>query len=373
MYASWTTERAEQEIIRLCHSGLDSRSLRLAVFEKLQQVMPYEAFWCATIDPATMLFTGAVGGGIESQAVPALVNNEFLQADFNKFIALATSRQPVSTLQSAAQGELGSSRRYREILEPEGFGNEMRAVFRAGRAVWGAMCLHRLKRFEDFTPEHVALFAAIAPHLAAGLRSALLLNAVEMAPATDGPGLLLLADDLSVISSTLGAASLLDELCDWSEELALPLSVHALVATLHAMECNRQPTAKIPQVRARTRAGRWLTMHASRLANGSVASQIAIIIELATPNDVAPLVLQAYGMTAREQEVATLVLKGRSTEAISTQLCISVLTVQQHLKAIFTKIGVRSRREMVAQVFAQSYWPAVAEDQDLAPEDWSPV
>ena len=49
MYASWTTERAEQEIIRLCHSGLDSRSLRLAVFEKLQQVMPYEAFWCATI------------------------------------------------------------------------------------------------------------------------------------------------------------------------------------------------------------------------------------------------------------------------------------------------------------------------------------
>jgi DNA-binding CsgD family transcriptional regulator len=83
--------------------------------------------------------------------------------------------------------------------------------------------------------------------------------------------------------------------------------------------------------------------------------------------------LQTYGLTPREQEVTALVFKGLSTEDISAQLCISTLTVQQHLKAIFDKVGVRSRRDLVAQIFARSYWPAVAEDQGIAPEQWSPA
>ncbi|HEY1388225.1 MAG TPA: hypothetical protein VGF38_06735 [Ktedonobacterales bacterium] len=132
MYANRATERAQQDIIRLCHSGLDSRALRVAVFEKLQGVMPYAVFWCATTDPSTLLFTGAVHGGLEVHAVPALVSNELLQEDFNKFTDLAKSRQPVSTLQLATRGDLTRSPRYREILEPHGLGNELRAVFRSG-------------------------------------------------------------------------------------------------------------------------------------------------------------------------------------------------------------------------------------------------
>jgi DNA-binding CsgD family transcriptional regulator len=201
----------------------------------------------------------------------------------------------------------------------------------------------------------------------------LLLDAVEITPAIDGPGLLILADDLSVVAMTPGAELLLDEVCDWSESLALPLAVHAVVARLHALERDtpQQAASAIPYVRLRTRAGRWLALHASRLSHA--ADQIAVIIELATPNDIAPFVLHAYALTAREQEVAVLVLKGRSTEEISAQLSISALTVQQHLKAVFDKVGVRSRRELVAQIFAQGYWPAVAEDQGISTDRWSPA
>lgn len=374
MYASWAAERAEQEIIRLCHSGLDSHSLRVEVFQRLQRVMPYEAFWCATTDPATLLFTGAVGAGFESNWIPAYLSNEFLQEDFNKFIDLAQSRQLVSTLYLATGGDLTRSQRYREILEPSGLGHEMRAVFRSGGAVWGAMCLHRLRRFDDFTVDDIALFARIAPHLAAGLRAATLLDAVEVAPATAGPGLLLLADDLSVISTTPGAELLLDEVCDWSENLELPLPVHAAVAKLHLLD--RDPQRAINDtcyVRLRTRAGRWLTIHASRLTAPASAGQIAVIVEPATPNDIAPFVLQAHGLTPREQEIALLVVQGRSTEDTATRLSISMLTVQQHLKAIFDKMGVRSRRELVAQIFAQGYWPAIAEDQGVSTDRWSPA
>jgi DNA-binding CsgD family transcriptional regulator len=379
MQSSWAAERAEEDIIRLCHSGLDSHSLRVEVFRRLERVMPYEAFWCATTDPATLLFTDAVGVGFEAgfqtQTIPAFVSNEFLQDDFNKFTDMAKGRSSVTTLQLATHGDLGRSRRFREILEPDGFGHEMRAVFRSGGAVWGAMCLHRHKRHEDFTPAHVAFFAAIAPHIAAGLRGALLLDAVETAPATDGPGLLLLAEDHSIIATTPSAELLLNEISDWSPNSALPLAIHAVVAKLRVLEHGSQPRASsaIPRVRLRTRAGRWVTLHASRLSSPDSAGQIAVMIELATPNDIAPFVLQGYALTAREQEVATLVLKGHSTEAIAAALVITTLTVQQHLKAIFDKVGVRSRRELVAQVFAQSYWPALAASQGVSPAIWSPA
>jgi DNA-binding CsgD family transcriptional regulator len=69
--------------------------------------------------------------------------------------------------------------------------------------------------------------------------------------------------------------------------------------------------------------------------------------------------LEAYELTPRERQTATLVLGGRSTDQIAAELCISPQTVQQHLKAIFDKIGVRSRRELVAQLFARHYAPRI--------------
>jgi Bacterial regulatory proteins, luxR family len=43
-------------------------------------------------------------------------------------------------------------------------------------------------------------------------------------------------------------------------------------------------------------------------------------------------------------------LQGASTQAIATALYLSPHTGQDHLKAIFAKLGVNSRREMVAQL-----------------------
>lgn len=374
-HATLTAERAEQEIIRLCHSGLDSSTLRVEVYNRLQQVMPYEAYWCATTDPASLLFTSAVGAGFESQWIPDYLSNEFLQGDYNKFVDMAHRQRAVSTLRMATEGDLTRSHRYRDILEPAGFGHEMRAVFRSGGAIWGAMCLHRLKRFEDFTPANVAFFNRIAPHLAAGLRTALLLDGARLAPASSGPGIVLLAEDFSVVATTPGADALLDEVSERSKYAPLPLPVYAVVGKLRALERDSEQFADvIPYVRLRARTGRWLTLHASRLSNPAQGAQgqFAVIVESATPNEIAPFVLQAYALTAREQEVAGLVLKGYATDEIATQLSISVLTVQQHLKAIFDKVGVRSRRELVAQVFAQSYWPSLAESHGVSTDVWSP-
>jgi len=83
--------------------------------------------------------------------------------------------------------------------------------------------------------------------------------------------------------------------------------------------------------------------------------ETAVILEPAHPREIAPLLLAAYGLTRREAEVAQLVLNGRSTREIVSALRISELTVQQHLKLIFHKVGVGSRRELVGQILAAHY------------------
>lgn len=55
-------------------------------------------------------------------------------------------------------------------------------------------------------------------------------------------------------------------------------------------------------------------------------------------------------------------LLGRSTPEVSAALFVSSHTVQDHLKAIFDKVGVRSRKELVGHIFFEHYLPKVSEE-----------
>ena len=98
-------------------------------------------------------------------------------------------------------------------------------------------------------------------------------------------------------------------------------------------------------------------LSASRLRSTGGQDQIIVIFELAQPTEIAPLILLAYDLTKREGEVTQCVLRGNSTNEIAAILHISSNTVQDHLKAIFEKVGVSSRRELAARIFTQKYQP----------------
>src|SRR5262245_61479708 len=93
-----SAERAWREIMRLCHAGLDGETLTHEVLARLRRALGVDAFFCATADPATVLFTGSTRAEIPDDATPRFLANEFLQQDVNKFAALARGGQLVNSL-----------------------------------------------------------------------------------------------------------------------------------------------------------------------------------------------------------------------------------------------------------------------------------
>ncbi len=350
-------------IVAICRSGIAPDALRDRVLSRLRQAVPFDAAFWATADPATLLFTRAHQEQIPGKTIPYFVRNEFLDGDVNKWTALARDRGGVRTLAEATGGDLETSARYRDIFQPLGLGDELRAVFRAGGACWGYLCLHR-EAGADFSGQEVRYVRRLAPHLAEAIRAGLLTSQVELAHPADAPGLVLMGSDGSFISTTAAGERWLDELgYARPEHGSLPLEFHALAATL-----GQPDTAEtaLPTVRVRTRTGRWAVLHASRLdAQGSPA--IAVIIEEPSPAELAPVLMMAYGLSRQEQAVTGLVCRGLSTREITERLHITLNTVQDHLKSVFDKTGVRSRRELVAAILQEQYLPRIMAGQRIGP------
>src|SRR5687768_11906208 len=134
------------EILRLCHSALDSRTLRNAILRLLQAIIPFDYAYFSTTDPATQLSTSSVL--VEeppSWCMSVFLENEFLQDDFNKFSDMLRTHQTVGVLSQAAGNDLYRSHRYREMLRPMAMADELRAVFVTDTACRGTLCLHREK------------------------------------------------------------------------------------------------------------------------------------------------------------------------------------------------------------------------------------
>ena len=373
MDGSKSAEHVRREIIRLSHAGLDSKTFRVEAVKQLRKAIPVDASFFATADPATLLFTGAVVDEVLASSSGQFLENEFLRDDSVKFAGLVGGRTPVDSLGAATGGELVLSPRYQEILEPLDLGDELRAALVVGSKCWGFMCLHRERSGPAFSPAEAAFLAKLTPHLAEGLRTALLIGDTRSTPAPpDGPGLLLLGDDLSLAAITPSAEAWLAEVAqpDWPGSLELPDPVYAVAARLLSVERSSYPLEEMPRLRIRTASGRWLVLHASRLRTAGAEGQIAVIFEEARPTEIAPLIVDAYGLTRREGEITQLVLRGLSTAEVSGQLHITPNTVRDHFKSIFDKVGVRSRRELVGQIFAQQYQPRMAAGRALDPDGW---
>lgn len=84
--------------------------------------------------------------------------------------------------------------------------------------------------------------------------------------------------------------------------------------------------------------------------SGVSEAHLMLLIERASREDVVRSALAAYPLTPRETEVAALVLRGYSNRRIADSLVLAEYTVEDHLKRIFTKLGVRSRSSLSSKI-----------------------
>ena len=95
-------------------------------------------------------------------------------------------------------------------------------------------------------------------------------------------------------------------------------------------------------------AARALAHRAGRAGRPPVAG-IAVTFEPTTPADRADLFARSNGLSKRETEVLLGVLSGAGTGDLASSMHVSRHTVQDHLKAVFSKTGSRSRPALVAR------------------------
>jgi DNA-binding CsgD family transcriptional regulator len=354
--------RGLEAFIRLAHQDLDLATLVDEADRALAALVAFDSSCWLTFDPATLLPTSHITRDeVGPEILLLLARNEYCEDDVNKFTLLARSTPPVGILSAATGGRLERSPRYRELLAPHGFGDELRAAFVSNGVMWGGVTLHRVDcRFGD---ADTAAIAAVGPHVADAIRRAIV-TATAATGRPDGPGLVIVDDDSVVVAMSGAARRWLGEIVGpQNEEDELPLVVHGII------ERTRAAGTGAAEVRVPTRSGGWLMLHGSTL-DGERAGQVALILEPARAPQIAPLIADAYGLSHREREVTTLVIQGLSTAEIAQALHLSPYTVQDHLKTIFAKFGLRSRRELVAHIFFRHYAPEIERRSTPAADGW---
>jgi DNA-binding CsgD family transcriptional regulator len=290
--------------------------------------------------------------------------NELGDTDYNKFRVLARRTAKAAVLSAATGGQPERSDRYRRILAPLHYQHELRLALSDDCALWGGITLLREPGAPDFTPAEADRVASLGRILTEGLRIGIALGAPQVDCTPNGPGMLTVGDDLQILTMTANAERWLDELAGGFPRLPqpgspwLPEVVRSVIARARQLPGSDAPEDRMPRARVRGSSGRWLAVYASRVREATPGpASTAVIIEEARPAEIAPLIMHAYGLSPREARVTSLVFQGLSTKEIAAEIHLSPYTVQDHLKAIFAKARVRSRRALAARIFGQHHLP----------------
>jgi DNA-binding CsgD family transcriptional regulator len=345
-----------RDVEMLCVRETDSRSLRQRVAARLARVVHWNAACFGVVDPVTLLITDHVSEGIPPHMYALATSNEYLVPDRNKFVTLARSGIGVGILGRLPEEQRRASPRLRTILPLLDARYEVRAACVVDGQCWGGIALYRTGDHPDFSLAEAALLQAVSPLLAAGLRrTAYGPRAVAGDLADVGPGVLVLNEDNETRLANDAARQYLDELAPASPRRgSLPYAVHEVAARARVIPPGQPGRLLGAYARVQARSGRWLTLHGSPVADDQDRDRgIAVVVKPAPSSDIAELLMLVHGLTDREREVLQTVIAGGSSSAISARLHISVHTVQDHLKSIFAKVGVRTRGQLVATILEQ--------------------
>lgn len=359
-------QKARDKIARLSGQGLDLVSFWRACTEPLADAIPH--YWAPcwfTLDPASLLITSHFDEGIP-EIPPDWLEAEYFGNDVHKLADVALSGRGLSTLHEATGGDPSGSPRWQANMA-YGADQEMIAALRTRAGdVWGSVGLYREPGVPMFDEHEKSFLLAVTPYLAEGACRALLVGEAVDPDGPAAPGLVVLDADLQVESVTPGVDRWLAELPGGDPDAGrMPTAVLAVAARAVRTVQHPDEPGEVSVSRLLGGSGTWIVLHGAALVSKG-APRVAVIVEPAHPARISSLLMSVYGLTDREKDVTRLVLQGNSTAQIAEGLVISPHTVQEHLKSVFDKTGVRSRRDLIGKVFFSHYEPRLRENEKRA-------
>jgi DNA-binding CsgD family transcriptional regulator len=355
-------------LIDLARDQLDWITFATNASEIIARAVPFQRSCWHTVDPGSVLFTGSLNHNIECSG-SWLAHHEYVVEDVNKWWFLARSGRRAGAMSLATHGDLSRSVRHRSHAQ-YGIGDELRGSFVADGVYWGAAGFLRDEGEPWFTEEEVRFLAALSETIAAAMRRTLVTALTAQVDDHIGPGVVVFDRDGEAESVSPAAQHWIGQMV----EVPAPSSpieskiVQSVAARARSLRDGDDPLGLGARARVRTSSGHWLLLYGTRLA-GDGRGRTAVIIQQASPTEVAPLVALAYGLSERECDVTRLCIQGGSTKEMARVLSLSPYTVQDHLKSIFEKTGARSRGELVGQIFLEHFVPRWEDIADC-PSGW---
>lgn len=338
MMTSTSVAGAREALERVRRGRLEPQEYLREVSTVVSRVVPHDMSGWMTLDPDTLLSSGTLEARKSPELDRALWRNELLQAgDVHKLADLAQRPSPVTTLGELDADTAANSPRVQQILRPAGIGTGLRVMLRAGGSTWGHAGLYRELGARDFDLDEQAFLAGTADDIADGLRRAMSRRPTPGA-ATLTPGVVGFDAQVRLVSATAEGSQL------------MALMPGDATSTLYAVAASAGLRDRA-SARVRLLDGRWLLLHGGRM-HGAVndSSEVTVSLTPAGQGDLASILLRLHALSARQREVAELLMKGPRTEEIAAQLYISPHTLRDHIKAIFAKLGVQGRPELMALV-----------------------
>jgi DNA-binding CsgD family transcriptional regulator len=336
--------RCREQVVELVQRPADPFILRFRIVELLRPVVGFDR-WCWPVcDPGSGLGTTAVGDHDYWPALPRLLLLD-QRLDAPDTLAMLVGA-------SARDGQ-DVGLRFLDVLGPTGIGDELRVPLRDKHGLWGCLDLMRSSDDQPFTDEDRDLLDALVPALAAVTRRSTAVSASGGGAPPPPAGVLVLDADLDVRASTAGARAWLGQLVPpnlpFAELAAFGVVFNVasrVLARPTAAGLGGHPTRLPARARVRSMTGAWAVVEADAL--DPLERTVAVTIRPAAATEILDLRFHAYDLTVRERELVSLLLDGSDTRTVSERLFLSPHTVQDHLKSIFEKTGVRTRKELVA-------------------------
>ncbi|MFH8406969.1 response regulator transcription factor [Streptomyces sp. NPDC018019] len=342
------TQQLRHMLVAEAQHVADVPELGRQLSHQLKRVLPHDGYMLAGVDPlgdAACFFTSE--GGYSSAFNNRLEEVDSLSTEPHPFSQLLRGPARVGLLNTTMTAHRASQRL--NGMAAEGFGSEMRIALAASGYSLGGLVLLRRQDTKPFSKADAARAEALSAPLAAAVRRFMADKALCPSRLSLPPGVVVIGPDNAIRSVT-------PTVWEWLRQLTpvAPVAGGTVESTEHLRNVTRNISlltrrARTPvESRIATKNG-WISVHGQHLG-GDEPGAVVVTYQHATAATLLPTLSVWCGITSREQAVLALLLQGMPTKRIARQLRLSPHTVNDHLKAIYRKVGASGRDELVASL-----------------------